>query len=104
MSNGHACCLYGVCCPPSPGGASPQAVAIAKKMAQDLGWSADRTPEKVGLAAAAADWFVANFDVAPKGLTETLVELYGPLFAEREAKQQAELAGTDAPEGGAAAL
>lgn len=92
MSNGHACCLYGVCCPPNPDGTSPQAVALAKKMAVDLGWSSTE----------AILWVLKNFDLAPKGTTDALRGLYGPLFVEAEAKRAADLAGTDDPQGGAA--
>ena len=56
MSNGHVCCLLGVCCPP---GSAAQRQAFVKELAHDGIESPDA--EKIGA------WVLDNFDLAPKG-------------------------------------
>lgn len=60
MSNGHVCCLLGVCCEPN---SAAQRQALISEMEND-GFEAEA-------AAKTADWILANFDLAPAGsLTE----------------------------------
>lgn len=60
MSNGHACCLLSICCPP---GSAEQADAFVQEFEHDHpDQKMDRaTVEAVG------QWVVKNFDVAPAG-------------------------------------
>jgi len=92
MSNGHVCCILGVCCPPgSPG----QATALATQMEK---WKSSR-PAATRLVSWFAERFLGQFDLAPKGLTAAVLahggldgsadelataiyNLYAPLFAE----------------------
>lgn len=55
--NGHANCIYEVCCPPK---SAQQKQALAEEMTKALGGTA----EDHLLAAA---WVVENFDLAPAG-------------------------------------
>jgi hypothetical protein len=61
MSNGTACCLLGVCCPPN---SEAQRAALAKKIGQDFSGGAE--------ARKYADWIIDNFDLAPKGTLDAL--------------------------------
>ena len=72
MSNGHVCCILGVCCQPPGGGASREALA------QELDAHVDT---KDGTAV--ANWLFDNYDLVPKGLASAIITLYGPEFEKR---------------------
>lgn len=58
MSNGHVCCLLGICCPP---GSPAQTQSLAQEMV-DAGLF-----PSAGAALPAAIWLMAHFDFAPAG-------------------------------------
>jgi hypothetical protein len=95
MSNGHVCCILGVCCPPRPDGSPDpkQEAALAAKLHE---WA------RSGGSPGAAKALLASFDLAPKGTTgailagwaappiaraavvgEKIVDLYAGPMAER---------------------
>lgn len=78
MSNGHVCCILGVCCQPPGGAAAKQ--ALAEEIAEVFGWSAEKTEEKTGNAYAVASWLLDNFDLVPKGVGAQIVRAYRPMF------------------------
>jgi len=55
--NGHANCIYEICCPPK---SAQQKRALAEEMAKALGGTAEDHYN-------AAAWVVENFDLAPPG-------------------------------------
>ncbi len=74
MSNGEVCCILGICCPPD---------AARAKLAEQLGRSMAATRGTVvspsggvptAYAEAAADYVLSNFDLAPKGTLQPLVD------------------------------
>jgi len=81
MSNGHVCCILGVCCPP---GSSRQREALATELAKVSGQhqEAVTTPSHVR---ACADYILDNFDLAPKGSLEQF-KLDISTMARRQAK------------------
>jgi hypothetical protein len=62
MSNGHACCILGICCPPDKQGA-----ALAAKLHE---WA------KTGGSPAAARQLLAVFDLSPKGTTKAVLDAW----------------------------
>lgn len=69
MSNGAACCILGVCCPPNQ-----QHAALSRKI-QSCGASAD-------VADSAASMLLATVDFVPKGVGAAIVDAYRPIFAQ----------------------
>lgn len=57
MSNGHANCILGVCCPPR---STKQKQALAEEMAKALSGTTESYED-------IAAWMVNNFDLAPPG-------------------------------------
>jgi hypothetical protein len=55
---------------------------LAKKIADDLGWSDHKDEKSTGNARAAADLILDNFDLVPKGVGAAIVAGYAPLFKE----------------------
>jgi len=72
MSNGHVCCILGVCCPP-PGGRKAASKALAEEMAGYF--SGKESYQQM------AEWLLENFDLVPRGVGEAIVEAYRPEFA-----------------------
>lgn len=70
-------CLLGICCPPSQ-----QEDVLATAIANSFGWSAEKTPLKVGNARAVAEWVLAHFDLAPKNSITPLLRKAGELARE----------------------
>lgn len=63
MSNGHACCVLEVCCPPR---SERQKKALAAEMMKAFGWDDEMTSYQVDPLTLAA-WIVNNYDLAPAG-------------------------------------
>lgn len=86
MSNGIRCCILGICCPPG----SP----AAKKALEDeinagldtSGWTEDEDSESC--IPAIASWILDNYDLAPKGFVQSIVDFYGPEFAKLNRKHE----------------
>lgn len=76
MSNGVACCLLGVCCPP---GGKAAVAALAEEMHEGLAVGA----EDAGYDGIAA-WIMDNFDLVPKGVGKAIIEGYAPEFAKKK--------------------
>lgn len=81
MSNGRPCCILGVCCPPNRRAARSQ--ALAQEISEGLGWAAEGTPERGGVARDVAEWLMNNYDLVPHGLGTAIVEAYRPTFEGR---------------------
>lgn len=66
MSNGHANCIYAVCCPPK---STAQAEALAEEIAKavKLGGGAEYKGEVFAPAYAVACWILDTYDLAPQG-------------------------------------
>jgi len=68
MSNGHANCIFAVCCPPYSDG---QASALAEELKTGLGWNRNQQGTKdqdtEDLALSVAAWILKNYDLAPPG-------------------------------------
>ncbi len=76
MSNGHVCCLLGVCCPPDTDG---QRLAAVEETVEQCGPNA--TPETV------INWVMSEFDLVPKGVGEMIVNAYDPEFKKKYANR-----------------
>lgn len=70
MPDPKRCCILGICCPPEE-----QAAALAE-------WLNENAHGKDESYAGLAKTLLAEFDLAPKGLTAAIQKLYGPEFAE----------------------
>lgn len=80
MSNGHVCCILGVCCPPGA-----RAAALAELMRRaELAYLASNAAPWSDLDR--ATWLVDNFGFVPKGLDTAIAEAYAPEFAKLHAK------------------
>lgn len=86
MSNGHVCCLLGVCCPPDEDGR--RAAALFEEM-KEAHHSENGLMEPAGHDGLhwAASWIIANFDLVPKGVGRAIVEGYAPEFEKKHGKK-----------------
>lgn len=102
MSNGHVCCLLGVCCPP---GSQAQIEALASILheagreavesgstvaAERFGEASRSFVEWKDLGESAregrmiqARYLLARFDFVPKGVASTIVAVYEPEFRKK---------------------
>jgi len=77
MSNGHACCILGICCPPL---AQKNALAeviegAVEGIAGDDSLSA--TQRDFNIAHRAAEALLLRFDLAPKGTAQAVIDGWG---------------------------
>lgn len=77
MSNGHVCCILGVCCPPDT---DSQRQALKEEMAQELGGETSDYEQLV-------EWLTGTFDLVPKGVGKAIVEAYDPEFKKKYANR-----------------
>lgn len=77
MSNGHVCCILGVCCPPPR-----QVEALARKMAAASG--GDYT---VAAMLPVAEKLLEDFALVPKAVGEAIERSYRPVFREAFAEE-----------------
>lgn len=61
--NGHANCIYEICCPPK---GEQQVRALAEEMMKAFGWDDAMTAYQVN-PLTLASWVVKTFDLAPAG-------------------------------------
>ena len=84
-SNGHVCCIVGVCCPP-PGENSAgdaQVYELAKLVQAQLG-SFSSTGEPSERAIAVAQAILADFDLVPNGVGDAIVKGYAESFSHKK--------------------
>lgn len=87
-SNGHVCCIVGVCCPPPPDSGEalasvedPRLEKLAEYIQRSLGrtWFGVTTPSAKAYELAAQ--LLKDFDFVPRGAGSAIVRSYAPQFA-----------------------
>jgi hypothetical protein len=82
--NGHANCIYAICCPPR----SPQQKeALAIQMEKALSFGSSSAIERRKISGAVAEWILENFDLAPVGALQPFKDAIARLARENPTSQ-----------------
>lgn len=80
MSNGHANCIFAVCCPPE---SEARVKALAEEMAEQVREGAVGSYEDI------ARWVLKNYDLAPPGSLQAFKDEIARLAREGHVKAEA---------------